>query len=233
MNNPQPRILLVDDDPNLLLVLRVNLENDGFAVITATDGSRVVEVVKEQPPDLAIIDLMMPGTHGFEVSERLQQYLDVPVIFLTGVDELQTKVAGIQRFAEDYVTKPFEYPELLARIYRVLRRTAGTTGSKASRIAVDDDLTIDFAKHQVHTPRGTENLSPTESKLLFYLVNNVGATVSSSSLISRVWSYNDEGGIESLRVNIHRLRRKIEKDPKQPQYILTVKDLGYKFKSPR
>lgn len=226
----QPRILLVDDDRSLLLFLRVNLENDGFEVITSADGSHVLEIVRDRPPDLAIVDLMMPGIHGFEVSERLQRYLDIPVIFLTGVDEVKEKVAGIQRFAEDYVTKPFEYPELLARISRILRRTAGTTGNKASCVVVDDGLTVDFGRHQVLTPRGTENLSPTESRLLFHLINNAGTTLSSASLIARVWSYNDEGGTESLRVNIHRLRRKIEKDPKVPEYLVTVKDIGYKFK---
>jgi len=145
------------------------------------------------------------------------------------VQDTRTRIEGIRRYAEDYLIKPFDFGELLARVQRVLSRTAGTVSIREPLIVVDQDLSLDFGQAEAHTPGGNVKLSATEAKLLYHLVRNAGQTLAREVLVARVWGWGDEAGVEALRVAIHRLRRKIEPDPRNPRYILTDYEVGYRF----
>jgi DNA-binding response OmpR family regulator len=202
---------------------------DGFEVIAVEGGQQALYALKRRLPDLAIVDLLMPGMSGFETAEQIKRLCDVPIIFLTSVAETDTKVEGIRRYAEDYIVKPFEYRELLARVQRVLRRTSGTVSIRDPLVVVDDDLSLDFGRSEAHTPDGVVKLSVTETKLVYHLVRNAGQTLPLGTLVAKIWGYADESGPEALRVAIYRLRRKLEPEPSKPRYILTEREVGYRF----
>jgi two-component system alkaline phosphatase synthesis response regulator PhoP len=222
-------ILLVDDDVDLLRLLQERLEGDGFQVVAVEGGRQALLAMERWLPDLAIVDLMMPEMDGFQVAEEIKKRGDLPVIFLTSVTETRTRVEGIRRYAEDYVVKPFDYEELLARVQRVLRRTAGSAGIREPLIVVDEGLSLDLGRSEAHTPAGLVKLSVTEAKLLYLLVRHAGQTLPTGTLVARIWGYADETGPEALRVAIYRLRRKLEPDPRNPRYILTEREVGYRF----
>jgi DNA-binding response OmpR family regulator len=222
-------LLVVDDDVDLLRLLRRRLERDGFDVIAVEGGRQALLAIERRVPDLAILDILMPGMDGFELADRIKKRGDLPIIFLTSVKDPMTRIEGIRRYAEDYIVKPFEYEELLARVQRVLRRTAGTAAFREPLVVVDDDLSLDFAHAQAHTPSGVVKLSVTEMKLLYHLVRNAGQTLPIGTLVAPIWGYADETGPEALRVAIYRLRRKIEPEPSAPRYILTEREIGYRF----
>ena len=222
-------LLLVDDDLSLLDLLRARLESDGYYVIAAESGRQALLTLEHRLPDLAILDLMMPEMNGFELAQELKKRGDIPILFLTSISETQTRIEGIRRFAEDYVIKPFDYEELLARVQRVLRRTAGSVEIRDPLVVVDEALRLDFSLSEAHTPEGIVKLSATESTLLYHLVRNAGQTLSIGTLVAKIWGYADETGPEALRVAIYRLRRKIEPNPSQPRYILTEREVGYRF----
>ena len=222
-------LLLVDDNRDLLRLLQRRLEHDGYQVVATEDGRQALLALERQIPDLAILDLVMPGMDGFELAAEIKKRGDVPIIFLTAVGEVKTRVEGIRSYAEDYIVKPFDYQELLARVQRVLRRTAGQTSLREPLVVVDDDLSLDFGRAEAHTSQGVIKLSVTEAKLLYHLVRHAGHTVPLNTLVARIWGYADETGPEALRVAIYRLRRKLEPDPKKPRYILTDREVGYRF----
>jgi DNA-binding response OmpR family regulator len=222
-------VLLVDDDVDLLRLLQRRLENDGFQVIAVSDGRSAVIALQRSLPDLAILDILMPEMSGFETAEEIKKRGDIPIIFLTSVGEAKTRIEGIRRYAEDYVVKPFDYQELLARVQRVLRRTAGSRTLQEPRIVVDENLGLDFARSEAHTPAGVVKLSVTEAKLLYHLVRNAGQTLPVDTLVAKIWGYAGDTGPETLRVAIYRLRRKLEPDPPNPRYILTEREIGYRF----
>ena len=222
-------ILVVDDDVDLLTLLRRRLVRDGFEVMAVEGGQQALYALKRRLPDLAIVDLLMPGMSGFETAEQIKRLCDVPIVFLTSVAETDTKVEGIRRYADDYIVKPFEYRELLARVQRVLRRTAGTVSIREPLVVVDDDLSLDFGRSEAHTPDGVVKLSVTEAKLVYHLVRNAGQTLPLGTLVAKIWGYADESGPEALRVAIYRLRRKLEPEPSKPRYILTEREVGYRF----
>jgi two-component system KDP operon response regulator KdpE len=222
-------LLLVDDDEDLLRLLERRLERDGFEVVAVGGGKQALFALERHVPDLAIVDLVMPEMDGFQVAEQIKRRGDLPIIFLTSVREQATRIEAIRRYAEDYVSKPFDYEELLARVRRVLRRTAGSAGLREPLVTVDGTLCLDLARGEAHTPAGAVKLSPTEAKLLYHLVRHAGQTLPASTLVARIWGYADENGPEALRVAIHRLRRKLEPDPAHPRYILTERQLGYSF----
>lgn len=226
-----PTILIVDDDPNILRLVRQSLEAEGFEVSTAITGQQALNKITRELPSLAIVDLKLPDIDGFEVCRRIQQYAIVPVIMLTGVDATDTIVAGLDRYAEDYIVKPFNARELAARVRRVLRRFGDvqTTGSSAE-IFVDDNLKINFGQHWADVRGNHQELTPTESKLLHMLVRHAGQVLTTDSLLARVWSPEEDVYVEGLRVHIRRLREKIEPDPSKPVYILTERGVGYRFK---
>lgn len=225
----QQRILLVDDDPGIRRLVKLELEHAGLEVFTAASGQEALRVVARHGlPHLAIVDILMPGMDGIEFCEALRQLGDVPVIMLTAVSEEQTVVRAIERCAEDYITKPFRPRELLARVQRVLRRIGDFAYALDSPIQVDERLSVDFAHRQVIVNGRAVALTPTEARLLHILMRNAGQTVTNEFLLSRLWPL-EEVFVDTLRVHVRRLREKIEADPNRPTYIVTERGLGYRF----
>ncbi|MGD2206112.1 MAG: response regulator transcription factor [Anaerolineae bacterium] len=222
-------LLLVDDDIDMLRLLKHRLEREGYEIMTAEGGRQALLALKHCLPDLAILDIKMPEMDGFQLAEQIKKRGDIPIIFLTSASEIRTRIEGIRRYAEDYVTKPYDYQEFLARLQRVLRRTAGTITVREPLIAVDENLSLDLSRGMAHTPAGEVKLSAIESKLMYHLVRNAGQTLPFRTLVYRVWGYADEASLEALRVAIYRLRRKVEPDPRSPRYILTDREIGYRF----
>jgi DNA-binding response OmpR family regulator len=222
-------LLLVDDNVDLLRLLKHRFERDGYQVMAAEDARQALLILERNVPDLAILDLVMPGMDGFELAAEIKKRGDMPIIFLTAVGEVKTRVEGIRGYAEDYIVKPFDYQELLARVQRVLCRTAGLRSLREALVVIDDGLSLDFGRAEAHTPERVVKLSVTEAKLLYHLVRHAGHTVPLSTLVSRIWGYAGEAGPEALRVAIYRLRRKVEPEPAKPRYILTDREVGYRF----
>jgi DNA-binding response OmpR family regulator len=226
------RILAVDDDPAILRLVSAKLEYVGFYVFTANSGQQALDVIARRGlPHLAIVDLNMPGMDGFAFCRIVQQFVDLPVIMLTAVDEEEIVIQGIEHFAEDYVIKPFSPRELVARVQRVLRRIGDFAYALDPLTRIDDDLAVDFAHQQVTARGEVVPLTPTENKILYILMRNAGRTVTTDFLLRRLWPMN-EVFEDTLRVYIHRLRRKIEPSPGEPRYITTQRGLGYSFVAP-
>jgi len=223
-------ILVVDDEPRMVQFISMNLDLEGFRVISATNGYEALEKVTKELPDLVILDIMMPDMDGFETLKKIREVSTIPVIFLSVKGEEFDRVHGLDIGADDYMTKPFSPRELISRIRAVLRRTEAKSLATTSEIAVDENLRINFDQRKVNV-RGQEiQLRPTEHRLLYQLVNNAGKLLSHRTLLSRVWGpeYRDED--HYVRLYITYLRQKIEEDPKNPQYILSERGLGYRFK---
>ena len=224
----RPAVLLVDDDITLLSILSRRVERAGFDVSTARSGPQALKHLEAGWPALLVVDLMMPGMDGFELCRRVKQIADLPIIVLSAVDESEAKVSALELYAEDYVTKPFSPDELIARIQRVLRRSA--TGSP--QISLDGgDVTVDLATRQVTTPGGTQQLTRTEARLLQVLAASVDRVVPTDELLGRVWTDADGADPSYLWVTVRRLRRKIEPDPDLPRYLLTERGIGYRLNS--
>ncbi|OGO07444.1 MAG: DNA-binding response regulator [Chloroflexi bacterium RBG_13_60_13] len=227
---PGKTILVVDDEPRMVEFITMNLELEGFRVVGAADGYEALEKAAKDMPDLVILDIMMPNMDGFETLESLRETSQVPVIFLSAKGEESDRIRGLDLGADDYITKPFSTRELISRIKAVLRRTAPPPSASRSDIVVDGELRINFDQRKV-IARGQEiRLRPTEYRLLYQLVTNAGRLLTHETLLSRVWGteYRDED--QYVRLYITYLRQKIEKDPKNPKYILSERGLGYRFK---
>jgi DNA-binding response OmpR family regulator len=225
------RILVVDDDQAILRMVGDKLHRAGFEVLSAASGREALDLIDRRGlPHLAIVDLMMPQMDGFEFCQRVQHFSDLPVIMLTAVDEEETVIRGIELFAEDYVTKPFSPRELLARVRRVLRRIGDFAYTLNPVTEVDDYLAVDFAHQQATVGGQPVSLTPTETKLLYILMRNAGRIVTSDFLLRRVWPL-EEVYEDTLRVHIHRLRKKIEASAAQESYIVTERGVGYRFTS--
>ena len=226
------RILVVDDDAHIRGLVRRRLETDGYEVVTATSGAEALERVKQALPHLAIVDLRMPGMSGFELCRRMKTFGDIPVILLTAVDDPETKVAGLEQWAEDYVTKPFDGRELLARVRRVLARFGQSDQLDRPEVVVDDRLRISFTSRWIERDGERIALTPIEARILHILLRNEGQVVPTDTLLTRVWDPAEEAFVEGLRVHIRRLREKVEPDPTKPRYLLTVRGIGYRFVRP-
>lgn len=222
-----PALLIVDDDPTIIRSLRVNLEADGFDVLTAGTAAEALERLERKLPDLAVVDLLLPDMHGFELCRRIKRYVDVPIIMLTAVGAEDMIVEGLERYAEDYVVKPFSYRELLARIWRVLKRTQKLRPQEQV-LVVDQHLSVDFARHVAIRDGREVRLTPIESRLLAALSRNVNRVVSTESLLEEAW-LDDEGDPSRLWVNIRRLRSKLEEDPNRPRRLVTERGVGYRL----
>jgi DNA-binding response OmpR family regulator len=223
------RILVIDDDPSILQLVSDKLDQAGFEVFTATSGQQALELLERSGlPHLAIVDINMPGMDGFEFCRIVQAYTDLPVILLTGVDEEDIIVRGIEQFAEDYVLKPFSPRELLARTQRVLRRIGDFAYTLEPIAKVDDRLAVDFSHQQAIVDGASVSLTPTETKLLYILMRNAGRTVTTDFLLRRLWPL-EEVFEDTLRVHIHRLRKKIQDPAPRRQYITTERGVGYRF----
>ena len=226
------RILAVEDDPDLLRWIARELTAAGFEVWPAASAERALELVDERGlPHLALVDILLPGLDGLELCRRLQEWSDLPVVLLTSVDAEETVVAAIQRFAEDYVVKPFKPRELVARVERVLRRIGDFAYCLQPVMPVDASLAIDFAHQRALVLGRPVSLTATETKLLHVLLRNAGRVVETAFLLRRLWPL-DEVFEDSLRVHVHRLRAKIEPDPSRPRYIVTERGVGYRFPLP-
>ena len=222
-------VLVVDDESRMVEFIAMNLELEGFHVVRAANGSGALEKATKEHPDLVLLDIMMPDMDGFETLQELREISSVPVIFLTAKSEEVDRIKGLDLGADDYITKPFSPKELVSRIRAVLRRTEPAAVT-SSEIVVDNELRINFDQRKVIV-RGQEiRLRPTEYRLLYQLVTNAGKLLTHEVILSRVWGaeYRDED--QYVRLYITYLRQKIEKDPKNPKYILSERGLGYRFK---
>jgi two-component system KDP operon response regulator KdpE len=222
-------VLVVDDEPRMVSFMRMNLELEGCRVSSAANGREALERVREEMPDVVLLDIMMPGLDGFETLKRLRQFSQVPVLVLTAKDDEEDRVRGLELGADDYIGKPFSQRELVSRIRAVLRRHYIAPPTPQTLVEVDERLTIDFARREVLVEGERVNLRPTEYRLLYHLVQNAGFVMTHEMLLSKVWGpeYRDES--HYLRLYITYLRQKIEKDPSNPHYILTERGVGYRF----
>lgn len=221
------KVLVVDDDRDLLKLLELGLEEEGFQVLTALDGSEGLRTAFRAHPDLVILDIMLPGMDGWETCRRLRELSDVPIIMLTAKARDVDVVKGLSIGADDYVVKPFGVAELVARVRACLRRAESADSGPKSAVLVSGDLMIDFARHRVTVRGELVDLTPTEFRLLSHLARNSGRVVPHRTLLKEVWGpeYGDE--LDYLRLYVSYLRRKVEKDPANPEIIKTAWGVGY------
>lgn len=223
------RILVVDDEERMVRFIRLNLEHDGFQVLEANNGTQAINKIRNNLPDLILLDVMMPDIDGFEVLRMIREVSIVPVIMLTAKGEEEDRVRGLEMGADDYITKPFSPRELVSRVRAVLRRTEMGGGKTHGLIEVDDRLKIDFDRHEVWVDGKLVQLRPTEYRLLYHLVNNAGWVLTHDQILTKVWGYEYQDEPHYVRLYINYLRQKLEKDPANPKYILTERGIGYRF----
>ena len=220
------RVLVVDDDVKTVELVKLYLNRDGYRVFTAYDGVEALRLARESHPDLIVLDLMLPGIDGLQVCRTLRNESDVPIIMLTAKTTDQDKLTGLDLGADDYVTKPFSPKELAARVRAVLRRLPGERGPEQIK---HGELTVDFLKHEASLAGRPLNLTTVEFKLLGILVKEPGRVFNRAKLIEKALGYDFEGFDRTIDVHILNLRRKLESDPKNPEYIKTVYGAGYKI----
>ena len=221
------RILVVDDDTRLLAQLGERLERDGYDVNTARSGSEALARLGPFSPDIVILDLMMPGMDGEATAERMLREAEVPIIVLSAITAGESKVKLIERYAEDYVTKPFDYDELRARIKRVSHRLGERVRIRELRLG--PDLTLVLERREAWVSGRRVQLSPIEVRLLTALAANLGHVVRTEQLVARGWSEVDAADESFVWVSVRRLRRKIEADPDHPRYLVTDRGVGYRL----
>lgn len=226
------RILAVDDDPEVVELITATMEDAGYEVMTAETAEMALNMMNDEGlPHLAVIDIRLPGLDGLSLCQRIHDISDVPVIMLTVVDDEETVVKTIEEYAEDYMIKPFNPAELAARVGRILKRLGDFSYTMQAMITIDDNLSVDFVRQKAIINGRPLALTPTETKLLYILMQNAGKTVLTSYILARVWP-NQKADENTLRVHIHRLRQKIEVAPSRPRYIVTERGAGYSFISP-
>jgi len=224
------RILVVDDDAPSVKMISFLLREEGYEVISTDNGAAALELIDREAPNLVILDVMMPHLDGFEVCRRIRQKQDVPIIFLSARGEIVDKVTGLELGADDYLAKPFEPAELLARVKAVTRRAEAMAGEDAQALLTVGDLTLDpLTNRAIFADGRTINLTPIEFRLLHCLMRNAGRILSHELLMTTVWGYDYEGYSNQIAVYIRRLRMKIEEDPDYPKLLTTARGLGYKF----
>lgn len=226
------RILVVDDSLSILEIVRATLSLHGFQVMTAESGEQALEIMESEGlPHLGIFDINMPlGMDGLELCEKVLQFSDLPIVMLTAVEESRTIVEAIDRFAEDYMTKPVRTGELLARVRRVLRSIGNFGYPLAQFVEVDENLRVNFAAFTAVVQGNEVNLTPTEAKLLYILMRQKGKIVSTDFMLRRLWPSEDDFADEDrLRVYVHRLRSKIERKKSGVRYIFSKRRKGYVF----
>ncbi len=225
----QKKVLLVDDEKTLVKALKFNLEKEGFLVEEAYNGEEALEKAFEVNPDIIILDLMLPGLDGFEVCREIRKKEEIPIIMLTAKGEDIDKVLGLELGADDYMTKPFNPRELVARMKAILRRSAAREEGLRKRIQIGE-LQIDLLQHRVIKGERDVDLTAKEFALLSFLASNAGRVYSREQLLEQIWGYNYYGDARTVDVHIRHLREKIEEDPGNPRLILTVWGTGYKFR---
>ena len=225
------KILVVEDDQNLLDTLKYNLRKEGYAVVTAVDGAEALDVARREKPDLIILDLMLPKISGFEVCRILRKEMIVPILMLTAKAEETDKIVGLEIGADDYMTKPFSLRELLARVRAMLRRAkmVQTQPGVEEALLKVGDIEVDIARHQASKGATTLELTPKEFDLLAFLARNKGFVFSRDQLLEKVWGYDFVGDTRTVDVHIRWLREKIEDNPNEPRLLVTVRGVGYKL----
>lgn len=220
-----PLILIAEDDADIRSLLRLYLEGEGFRVAEAADGAAALDLARTEPPDMAILDVMMPGMNGFELTRALRKYSDIPILILSAKSQDNDKILGLNLGADDYIAKPFNPVEIVARVRAQLRRAA-RTGGDVLRVG---DLALDTASFQL-TRGGTPiPLTPMEYKILALLMRAPGRIFTKVQLYEGAVGPYFEGDDNTMMVHISKLREKIEEDPKNPRYIITMRGLGYKI----
>jgi DNA-binding response OmpR family regulator len=222
-------VLVVEDEASLASTLSYNFRKNGFNVISAADGVEGLQAARRESPDLVVLDLMLPKMDGLEVCRRLRATSDVPILMLTAKGEELDRVVGLEMGADDYLTKPFSMRELLARVRALLRRSSGRAAAEdASRISAGP-LELDLRGRTVKREGSEVALKPKEFDLLFYLARHAGQVFTREQLLEHVWGYEFFGGSRTVDVHMRWLREKIECNPGQPRYLMTVRGVGYKF----
>jgi|TARA_B100000749_G_C18333285_1_gene425898 DNA-binding response OmpR family regulator len=229
-NKKKARVLIVEDDSSLLFGLKKNLQFEGYEVLTASDGEAGLGLAVDERPDLIILDVMLPRMNGFEVCEVLRSNkVETPVIFLTAKALESDKVTGLTLGGDDYMTKPFSVAELLARIQTVLRRVNASEGEKLTI----GPLELDLSGRSVLLEGKEVNLTTKEFELLCFMARNIGKVLPRERILQKVWGYNYYGTARTIDNFINRLRQKIEENPLEPRFLLTVRGVGYKFRPPQ
>jgi two-component system, OmpR family, alkaline phosphatase synthesis response regulator PhoP len=224
----QPTILLVDDEPRIARIARDYLEHAGYAVVTAGDGQQALELARAKPPSLVVLDLNLPGVDGLQVARLLRRDGDVPIIMLTARVEEADRITGLEIGADDYITKPFSPRELVARVKAVLRRT--TAGAAEGDWVRLGDLTLDVARLKVTRGTTSIDLTPAEFQLLLALARQPGRILTRTQLLRAIGGESSDVFDRAIDTHVKNIRRKLEPDPREPQYILTVYGVGYKFR---
>jgi len=227
------KLLVIDDDPDLVDIIAYTLRKEGHQVSVATSGERALELVEQgDVPELIVLDVMMPGLDGFEVCRRIRARWKVPVILLTARGEEADRVWGLDLGADDYILKPFSHKELAARVRAVARRAALNQTPDQGTLQVGD-LAIDFSERAVRVGDRPVELTPKEYGILHCLMLNAGRVVPHETILNFAWGSNFlESDTEMLKVHLRHLREKIERNPSAPEYILTVRGVGYRMRRP-
>jgi len=223
------KILVVDDEEHIQELIKFNLEKNGYKVICADNGIDAIKLVKEQLPQLMLLDLMLPGMDGLDVCKEIRKdssMSNMPIIMITAKGEEIDKIIGLELGADDYITKPFSVRELVARIKAILRRTNMQLVDKTFNIG---NLAIDFGKHEVIKSESKIDLTLKEFELLEILIKNKGRVMTRDFLLDKIWGYEYLGETRTVDVHIRHLRQKIEDDDKNPAYIQTIRGIGYRF----
>jgi len=229
VSDTQRRILLVEDEESLAGSIRYSLEQEGFTVTLAVDGRKAIERFRNDDPDLVILDLMLPELSGLDVCRLIRQESNVPIVMVTAKDSEADKVAGLELGADDYVTKPFSIRELVSRVRAHLRRARMQAPAAAEEMLNGGPIEMDVAKHEVRVGEGLVAFPPKEFELLEAFLRRRGRLLTREFLIEEIWGHDYVGDTKTLDVHVKRIRQKIEQDPHDPELLLTVRGLGYKF----
>ena len=226
---PNEKILVVDDDTNICELLRLYLEKEGYVVKIVNDGVSAINAFKQENPDLTLLDIMIPKLDGWQVCREIRKFSDKPIIMLTAKGETFDKVLGLELGADDYVTKPFDTKEVVARIKAVLRRTAPASDTSDVKEVNYDKLSINLTNYEMKVNGVSVDTPPKELELIYHLASNPNRVFTRDQLLDEVWGFDYYGDSRTVDVHIKRLREKLEDTPSAPKYLLTVRGLGYRL----
>lgn len=225
------RVLVVDDEKLLVKGIKFNLENDGYEVLTGSDGQEALEIASSQQVDLIILDVMMPRMDGLEACQRIREFSDVPIIMLTAKADDMDKLMGFEHGADDYLTKPFNILELKARVRALLRRSGGSKREEKPSVLTCDNICLDVDSRNAYNDGTLVDLTAKEFDLMELLMRNPNRVYSRETLLDTIWDYEYRSDIRTVDVHIRRLREKLERDPAEPAHIMTKWGVGYYFKN--
>ena len=224
------RVLVVDDEKLLVKGIKFNLENDGYEVLTGSDGQQALDIAASQPVDLIILDVMMPNMDGLEACQRIREFSDVPIIMLTAKADDMDKLMGFEHGADDYLTKPFNILELKARVRALLRRSGGQSRQERTARLVCGHIALDTDARNAYNDNVITDLTAKEFDLIELLMRNPNRVYSRESLLDIIWGYEYRSDIRTVDVHVRRLREKLEQNPAEPEHIMTKWGVGYYFK---